>query len=276
MEFLAIDWTATPEIFEIKGFALRWYGILFAAGFIVGQYVMVKFFTLEGKPAADVDTLTIYMVASTVLGARLGHCFFYDPDYYLSNPIKILFVWEGGLASHGAAFGILFGLWLYSRKMNQGYLWIVDRIVVVVALAGCFIRFGNLMNSEIVGSPSNLPWAFIFHNSVSLSAAERIIPRHPSQLYESITCLILFFLLYFYYMKKQSLMPEGRLLGIFLVYVFGLRFFYEFIKENQEEFENGMLLNMGQLLSIPLVLVGVWLLYKSFASPTLPPHAKKR
>jgi prolipoprotein diacylglyceryl transferase len=209
------------------------------------------------------------------LGARLGHCFFYDPEYYLSNPLKILAVWEGGLASHGAAFGILFGLWLYARqKADQSYLWVVDRIVIVVALGGCFIRLGNLMNSEIVGSPTDLPWAFVFHNAGSLAPMERLVPRHPSQLYESISCLVLFFMLYAIYLKKKAFIPEGRLLGIFLIYVFGLRFFYEFIKENQVAFEEGMTLNMGQLLSIPLVLAGIWLLYRSYANPKLPAHAK--
>lgn len=258
MSFLSyIQWNVDPEIIRLGAVALRWYGLLFASGFVAGQYIMSNIFKIEGKSEADLDALLVIMILSTIIGARLGHCLFYAPDYYLANPIKILYMWEGGLASHGATIGILTGLWYYTRsRPDQSWLWILDRIVITVALGGCFIRLGNLMNSEIIGLPTEVPWAFVFEKVDQL-------PRHPAQLYESISCLFLFFFLYFLYMKYKTKTPEGLLFGIFLVVCFGLRFFYEFLKENQEAFEEGMFLNMGQILSIPLVLFGIWVIYRS-------------
>ena len=268
-QLLAINWDVAPHIFKLdNGFEIRWYGLLFASAFLIGQSVMLRIFRVEGKPEQDLESLTLYMVISTVVGARLGHCLFYDPEYYFSDPIRILKIYEGGLASHGGAAGILSGLWLFARNKSYSYMWILDRIVIVVALGGAFIRFGNLMNSEIVGLPTDLPWAFVFENSISLSPEERLIPRHPAQLYESISCLILFVFLYLRYWNWKDSLPKGRFLGIFLIYVFGLRIFYEFLKENQVEFESGLQaslgLNMGQILSIPLVLVGIYITAKSF------------
>ncbi len=246
-----ITWDVSPEILDTEYFSIRWYGLLFALGFLIGQQILIHIFRKEGKPESDVETLTVYMVLSTIIGARLGHCLFYEPDYYLSNPIEILKIWKGGLASHGATIGILFALWLYARKKkDQSYLWVVDRIVITVALAGCCIRLGNLMNSEIIGLPSDVPWAFVF------TAVDQL-PRHPAQLYEAISCLILFFFLFWYWKRKKEKTPEGSLLGIFLIYIFGLRFFYEFLKEDQVDFEKNLVLNMGQWLSIPAVLGGI-------------------
>jgi len=278
----SINWGPDPEIFALGPLSIRWYGLLFASGFLVGQFILTKIFKAEGKPEQDVETLTLYMVIATILGARLGHCLFYDPVYYLSNPLEILRIWKGGLASHGAAFGILFSLYLYAnydikakyflglipysfsskkiKREGQSYLWIVDRIVITVALAGCFIRFGNLMNSEILGVPTDLPWGFIFTESQLYGD----VARHPAQLYESISCLIIFFILLAIWNKKKEKTPEGLLLGLFLVLIFGLRFFYEFIKIVQEDFESDLPLKMGQILSIPLVLAGIYLLYRVF------------
>ncbi len=266
---LAITWDVSPSAIKLGSFEIRWYGLLFASAFLVGQNIMLRIFRAEGKPEKDLESMTLYMVLGTVLGARLGHCLFYDPDYYLSNPIKILMIWEGGLASHGGAIGILLALWLYARnRADQPYLWVLDRIAIVAALGGCFIRLGNLMNSEIVGAPTDVPWAFEFVNSYSLSQAERLIPRHPAQLYESLSCLILFLLLFALYWKSKEKLPQGRFFGIFLAWIFGLRFFYEFIKENQVAFEDGMRsslgLNMGQILSVPLVFIGITFLVRSF------------
>lgn len=258
---MAIQWGITPEIFSMEEpfrLAVRWYGLLFATGFIVGQYVMTGFFQKEGKRVEDIDELLLYMVISTIIGARLGHCLFYHPDYYLSNPIEILKIWEGGLASHGGTIGILIGLYLYTRKKaDQSYLWLVDRIVIVTAFGGACIRLGNLMNSEIVGLPTDLPWGFIFE----LRGED--FARHPAQLYESLSCLLLFVLLYFGYYKKDGKIAEGQFFGIFLIYVFGLRIIYETLKENQVAFEDEMMLNMGQILSIPVVLLGFYLIYNS-------------
>jgi len=206
----SITWDVSPEILDTEYFSIRWYGLLFALGFLLGQQILIYIFKKEGKPESDVEVLTVYMVLSTIIGARLGHCFFYEPEYYLENPLKILKIWEGGLASHGATIGILFALWLYARKKkDQSYLWVVDRIVITVALAGCLIRLGNLMNSEIIGKPTDVPWAFIF-------TAVDDKPRHPAQLYEAISCFILFGFLFWLWNRRKAKTPEGSLLGILL------------------------------------------------------------
>ena len=254
----AIHWDVSPIIFEIGFLKLRWYGLLFALGFFIGYYIMEWIFKLENKPAKDLESLTLTMVLSTVIGARLGHCLFYAPGHYLSNPIEILKVWEGGLASHGAAIGILLGLFLFVRKRsdNYTYLWILDRISIVIALAGVFIRLGNLFNSEIVGKEADVPWAFVF---------ERLgdnIPRHPTQIYESLSYLLIAILLFITYNSKRENTKPGLVFGLFLVLLWGARFGIEFFKENQEAFEAGMALNMGQLLSIPLILVGFFLIFR--------------
>ncbi len=252
-----MHWNVDPEIFRIGFVAIRWYSLLFMLSFVAGIYLFNYFFKLEKKPLADIDHLLMYMLFSTVIGARLGHCLFYDPVYYLSNPIKILMVWEGGLASHGAAIGIPIGAWLYSRKREgQPFLWLIDRVVIGVAISGAFIRLGNFFNSEIIGAPSNLPWAITFDRVDN-------IPRHPSQLYESLAYLTIFIILFLLYKKKQGKTRNGSLLGLFLILVFGFRFFVEFLKENQSAFEQSMSLNMGQILSIPAVLIGVALLFWS-------------
>ena len=260
----AITWNVSPDIFSFEipflkqTLTVRWYGLLFALAFLVGQYIILKIFKAEGKPESDVDALTLYMIIATLVGARLGHCLFYQPEYYLKNPVEILKVWEGGLASHGATVGILLGIYLYTRgRVGQSYLWMLDRIVIVVALGGAFIRMGNLFNSEIIGKPTDLPWGFIF---VKLNEN---FSRHPAQLYEAISCVLLFLLLYGLWNKTKEKTPEGRLFGIFVVVLFGLRVVYEFFKENQVDFENGLPLNMGQILSIPMVLIGVWILWRT-------------
>ncbi len=249
-----IRWDVDPEIFRIGFIAIRWYSLLFMLAFVVGLYIFNWIYKKEHKPPQDLDTLLIYMLLGTVIGARLGHCLFYDPGYYLSHPIKILMVWEGGLASHGAAIGILIALWLYSKKKpDQPFFWITDRIVITVALAGSFIRLGNLFNSEIIGRPTHVPWAFIFVRVDN-------IPRHPSQIYESLAYLIIFIILLMLYKKKGAETPRGQLFGWFLILVFSFRFFVEFFKAVQEPFEAHLPLDMGQLLSIPLVLLGIYIL----------------
>ena len=186
-----IEWSVTPEIFHLGPVSVRWYGLLFAMAFVAGYFIMTWIFKKEGKPQPDLEQLSVYMIFGTVIGARLGHCLFYNPAYYLSNPIEIFKVWEGGLASHGAAIGILIAVYLFSKKKkNYSFLWIIDRIVIVVALAGTFIRLGNLFNSEIIGKPTDVSWAFIF-------TAVDDLPRHPTQLYESIAYFIIFLILLF-------------------------------------------------------------------------------
>lgn len=253
-----IKWDVDPEIFKIGFLSIRYYGLLFASSFFFGYIIMQKIFKREGLTNELLDKLTVYMAIGTVLGARLGHCLFYQPDFYLSNPIEILKIWRGGLASHGAAVGILVSLYYFARKNKKPYIWILDRIVIVVALAGFFIRMGNLMNSEIYGNATNLPWGFIFVRD------GQEIAKHPTQIYEALSYLIIFVVLFRIYNKNGENVRPGLIFSIFLISLFAIRFLIEFIKEDQVGFEAGMSLNMGQWLSIPFVLMGIFLLYRSF------------
>jgi len=255
--FLDIPWNVNPEIFSVGKFAIRWYGLLFASSFFFGYLIMAGFFKKEKISEEVLDRLTLYMALGTIIGARLGHCLFYEPAYYLSNPVEILMVWHGGLASHGAGIGIFIALYLFAKKSKKSYLWILDRVAVVVALSGFFIRTGNLMNSEIYGVETNLPWGFIFLRN------GETLPKHPTQIYEALAYLLVFILLYFIYKRNNEVFKSGLLFSLFMILVFSFRFFVEFIKNNQVAFESGMTLNMGQWLSIPFVLLGIILLYKT-------------
>ena len=268
MKILSIVWDVNPNIFSIPqdiaiigGFSVRWYGLLFACSFIFGYIIMLKIFKNEGIGVKVLDELTTYMVIFTILGARIGHCLFYEPAYYLANPIEILQIWEGGLASHGAALGIIIGLYFFARKNKKPPMWILDRIVIVVALSGFFIRTGNLMNSEIFGDITTLPWGFVFVRYYV--EAYTIDPRHPTQIYEALSYLAIFVFLYKYYWNHNGQPKQGMLFALFLILVFGVRFFVEFIKVPQVGFEESMVLNMGQWLSIPLVLAGIVIIYIS-------------
>jgi phosphatidylglycerol---prolipoprotein diacylglyceryl transferase len=364
--FNYLIWNASPEIVTVWGFSLRWYGLFFALGFLISQQILYHIYKAEGKPEKDVDTLTIYMVISTIIGARLGHVIFYQPEIIWQNPESIFLPFEfspefkftglQGLASHGAAIGILFALWLFSRKKKPGqnYLQVLDRIVILVALTGALIRLGNFFNSEIIGKPTDKPWGVVFTSrlsdtidknvdlpdglvdsylyrkndsipagengrramtayiffrpGVSVDDAEHFcntvkqqaigqqlffdefsnpqdqdigyrveetkpgepligrinltgIARHPAQLYESISCVILFLLLLWIWNRhKQNLVP-GTIFGIFLVWLWTMRFLSEFLKENQEEFESKLPINMGQILSIPLIIAGIIIVF---------------
>ncbi len=343
-----VVWDPNQAVFA--GFdRLRWYSLLFALGFIISQQFMVYFFRKEGQDETLVDKLTIYMVLATIIGARLGHVLFYEPEKYLSDPIEILKVWEGGLASHGAAIAILFALWLYSKRTpGQSYLWVVDRIVIVTAMTGALIRFGNLMNSEIGGKDTGTDSGFVFARDAeeiletlkvpfqSIEAykpddrsgeltGNGIVPvnfdikiakgnyskddlsnilerdikyaltqfkssqeylaepvesplnfeiaeqpdgylvtvktlgktKYPTQIYESLSYFVIFLILLGLWIKYKSRLPDGLLLGLFLISVFGMRFVWEFWKEVQVDFEQSMQFNMGQILSVPLVIIGV-------------------
>ena len=256
-----IRWNINPEIFPNDYIHIRWYGLLFASSFYFGYILFTRFFKLENVKIEVLDRLTIYMAIGTVVGARLGHCLFYEPQDYLSNPIEILKIWHGGLASHGAAIGILIALYLFARKEKRTYFWIVDRIVIVVALSGFLIRTGNLMNSEIYGRETTLPWGFIF---------ERVgenLPKHPTQIYEALSYLFIFFLLYKLYYRSKGKPREGLLFALFLILIFAMRFLIEFIKNPQVKFEESMALDMGQWLSIPFVLAGFVILYFIYQKP---------
>ncbi len=263
-----ILWNVQPEIFTIGGFAPRWYGVLFSSGFFIGYLLMSRMFIREHRPVTDMEPLTLTMIAGTILGMRLGHCLFYQPDYYLANPLEIVQIWKGGYASHGAVIGISIALWLYSRnRPKQPFLWIIDRIAIVTSLAAILIRTGNFFNHEMIGKVTDVPWAVVF-------TLRDLLPRHPSQLYEAGLYLLTFLLMRFIYNRYDARTPNGLLLGVFFICIFGARFLVEFSKENQVAFENSLPLNMGQILSIPLVLLGLFLVWRALAKPviTLPTH----
>jgi len=251
MVFQIIPWDVDPVIFRLGPLAVRWYGVLFASGFLFGYLIMKRIFKNEGIKEEALDRLTVYMALGTIIGARLGHCFFYEPAYYLRNPLEILYIWHGGLASHGAGIGIFLALWLFVRKEKRDMFWILDRIAIVVALAGVLIRLGNLMNSEIYGVETTVPWGFVFLRNGENS------PKHPTQIYEALSYLVIFVLLFRIYWRRKGVFPKGVNFSLFMILVFAARFFIEYVKEDQVAFEAGMKLNMGQLLSVPFVLAGI-------------------
>ena len=266
-----IKWNPSPEIFTIPGidWPVRWYGLMWALAFIASHFFMNRIYKAEGRTEKALDTLTLYIILGTVLGARIGHCLFYGPWFdeelangaiiegYLSHPLNILKVYEGGLASHGGALGILTAMILYCRKEKESWIWLFDRLVVVVPLAAMCIRLGNLINSEIIGKVTDVPWAFIF-------VQEDNLPRHPAQLYEAIFCFFLFILMYWLWKNKRDKVGQGFMFGVLCVLLFTERFFDEFLKENQADFEGAMALNMGQWLSIPFVIIGAFMIWRSF------------
>ncbi|HXU27459.1 MAG TPA: prolipoprotein diacylglyceryl transferase [Bacteroidia bacterium] len=269
---LYIVWNVNPEMFTIPGidWPVRWYGLLFAAAFLCSQYVVGYIFKTEQRPPQYLDIITIYIIAGTVIGARLGHCLFYSPEYYLFHPLDILKIWEGGLASHGAAIGIITAMLLYCRKTGEGVWWLFDRIVIVVPLSGMFIRIGNLMNSEIVGKPTDLPWGFKFlrcdedAQMAQFHSIDMIPARHPSQLYEAIFCVFLTLLMFYLWKYKRNVLPQGFMFGLFCVLLFTSRFFMEYLKVAQVDWEKGLALDMGQWLSIPFVLGGLFIMFFSY------------
>jgi phosphatidylglycerol:prolipoprotein diacylglycerol transferase len=263
-----IVWNADRIIVKLGPLPLRWYGLLFATGFVCGYVIMFKVFKREGRPSSDLDTLLTYMVVGTIVGARLGHCLFYEPERYLSSigaVISILKVWEGGLASHGAAIGLYLGIFLYSRKVeNQPFIWCLDRISIPVVLAGCFIRLGNFFNSEIIGEPTTAPWGVMFTKAAYKPAQTQF--RHPAQVYESIAYFLIFLILLLAYSKFKAGRRAGLLHGLFLVGVFTARFGIEFVKRRQAPFMESLPISMGQVLSIPFIVAGVWLITCAFDS----------
>ncbi len=251
-------WDVSPEIFRWGWLAPRWYGLLFGLGFFVGFIIVGQMFQREGKPERDLDVLLMYLVGGTIIGARLGHVLFYDPTYYLLRPIEILKVWEGGLASHGGALGVLAALGLYARRRDdQPYLWLLDRIAVPTALVGGLIRLGNFFNSEILGQPADVAWAVVF-------ARIDEVPRHPVQLYESLGYVLIFAGLLAIYRRRGPALPHGLLSGLFLTSVFSVRIALEPFKVPQAAFADQLpLFSMGQWLSLPFVAVGLALIARA-------------
>jgi prolipoprotein diacylglyceryl transferase len=257
-----IYWNVRPELLRFGPLVIRWYGLFFALVFALGLLLVRWQFRVEHKEEKDLDQLLVCLVVGTVVGARLGHCLFYDPVYYLRHPVEILEVWQGGLASHGGAVGILVALYIYARhRPDQPYLWLLDRIVVPAALGGCLIRLGNLFNSEILGTPARVPWAFVFGRSDA-------VPRHPVQLYESAVYALIFLVLLWTYRRLRAQTPRGLLLGLFLASVFTFRFFIEFFKERQAAYESHYPLRTGQWLSLPFIALGVGLLWRALKRRT--------
>ena len=257
-----IHWNVNPEIFHLGPLSVRWYGLLFASGFLLGYYVGEKMLKSENVDPKWFDSLFFYLIVATIVGARLGHVFFYGWDYYSQNLSEIFKVWHGGLASHGGAFGILIALYIHSRLVTKrSVVWTLDRVLVPIALVTFFIRMGNLMNSEIYGVETSLPWGIIFERN------GEIVAKHPTQIYEALAYLLTFGILMYLYWRTNSKNKPGLLMGTFFVLMFSSRFIIEFIKENQEAFEANMALNMGQWLSIPFVLFGVFLIIRAIQKP---------
>lgn len=263
-----ITWTADPSLFTIGPREIRWYGLMFALGFLIGYKIMEKMFKKEAIPVEWLDKLLIYTMLGTVIGARLGHCLFYSPAHYLANPIEILKIWEGGLASHGGTLGIIIAIYFFSKKVtHKPMMWTFDRLVVPTGLVAAMIRLGNLMNHEIYGHPTDYPWGFRFVDNLGMwtRGAEPIFtaPSHPTQLYEAICYLITFAICMWLYWKKEAYKKQGLIFGVFMIGIFLPRIFIEFLKNNQEAFEANMTLNMGQWLSIPFVLAGCWFVWNA-------------
>lgn len=263
---LGIDFTMTSQLIEGRS-TPNLYGLLFVTGMIIGYYVIRKMFRSEGVDEKQLDTLIMYIVPATIIGARLGHVFFYDWSYYKNHLADIPKVWEGGLASHGAAIMILIALYIFSKRVaKQPMLWILDRIVAPIAIAGCFIRLGNLVNQEIVGIPTTLPWGFRFSELAfqqEYLVDGKNVFRHPTQIYEASMYLLTFFILLRMYWKTRAKETPGKLFGAFMILVWSARFLIEFVKEGQSEFDEHAFLNTGQLLSIPFILIGVYLIVKA-------------
>ncbi|MDR2533553.1 MAG: prolipoprotein diacylglyceryl transferase [Tannerellaceae bacterium] len=266
-----ITWTANPAFFSIGSFEVRWYGLAFALGFSIGYWIVGRMWKNENLNPEWISSLLMYTVLGTAIGARLGHCLFYEPAYYLSHPIEMLNIRGGGLASHGGVLGIVIAIFIYSKRVShRSMMWTFDKLVVPTGLVAALIRLGNLMNHEIYGQSTDVPWAFRY--IVNLGSwrrgAEPVFspPSHPTQLYEAFFYLIIFVVCMWLYFRKQAWKREGLIFGIFMIGIFLPRFFIEFFKNDQEPFEAGMALNMGQLLSIPFILAGIYFIWRAMSN----------
>ncbi|MCK9639231.1 MAG: prolipoprotein diacylglyceryl transferase [Prolixibacteraceae bacterium] len=272
--FLSIHWNVSPEFFSLGPVSVRWYGLMFALGFLVGYQIMFKMFKFEKSDTEWLDKLFIYTIVATIVGARLGHVFFYGWSYYSQHLLEIVlpiakgetgykFVGYQGLASHGGALGIVLAIYFYSKRVTKrSMFWTLDRLIIPTALVGAMIRTGNLMNSEIYGVATNLPWGFIFERN------HEVVAKHPTQIYEALGYLIVFVTSLWMFFKTKDLKDRpGFIIGYGFAGIFITRFFVEFIKEDQEAFEAGMALNMGQILSIPFILAGCYLMYRAMKNP---------
>ncbi|MBP3482229.1 MAG: prolipoprotein diacylglyceryl transferase [Alistipes sp.] len=272
---LVVVWDFNPVFFSIGSFEVRYYGLMWAVALLLGGWMFNTFCKKEGLRQEIADSIFIYGTLATVIGARVGHCLFYEPAYYLAQPWAIITeIRNGGMASHGAAVGLLIGLWLFSRKNKLPYIWSLDRVMIPVAIGGAIVRLGNLFNSEIVGCATDVSWGFKFLRLYPGLPVADVPVQHPTQLYEAVCYIITFVILaYMYYAKDWGRKRPGLLFGVGLEGIFLTRFLIEFIKVEQEEFEKGMLLDMGQILSIPFILLGFYMIYRAFSRPEQMPTA---
>lgn len=273
MSLIEITWTADPAIFSIGSREIRWYALMFIIGFWAGYKIVERMWKRENINPKWIDPLLYYTVFGTIIGARLGHCLFYAPTHYLAHPLDILKIWEGGLASHGGVLGVIIAVWLYSKNVShKSMLWTFDKLVTPTGLVAALIRIGNLMNHEIYGGTTDLPWAFRFilnlHQWRQGAPAVFSEPSHPTQLYEAACYLLIFALCMWLYFKKDAWKKEGFIFGVFMTCLFTARFFVEFLKNDQEPWEANMALNMGQLLSIPFIIVGIYFIIRALKSKT--------
>jgi prolipoprotein diacylglyceryl transferase len=248
-------WNIDPNIFTFGALQLRWYGLLFVGSFFLGLMLLQWVYKRENRDPAILDNLLIYIMVGAVIGARLMHCFAYEPEFYLSHPMEIFKVWKGGLASHGGLLGVLLALYVFTKKYNESYMWLLSRVAMPGALTAAFVRFGNLFNSEILGLPTDKPWAIVF---------ERIdmVPRHPVQLYEAFSYLTLLFILVMVYRKVTPAFATKILPGIFLTFMFIMRFLLEYTKTRQADYTTSLPFTTGQMLSIPFILIGtIWIIW---------------
>ena len=279
LETLAINWSVNPELLSLGPISVRWYSLLFVSGFILGWFIFKWFFKREDLPVTLLDPLLYTLLIGTIVGARLGHCLFYQPDYYLGSWEgfwEIFMPWKGGLASHGGTIALIIAMiWFakrYGRKYDFDFLWIMDHLAIAVCFAATLIRLGNLFNSEIYGDVTSLPWGFVFE------LRGETMPKHPTQLYEALSYFILGIALVLVYKYRLNKVYRGFFIGTFFIGCFGMRFLIEFIKEPQVMFEQSMALNMGQWLSLPFVVLGIAMLVYSYVKkqPAMVVHPQKQ
>ena len=269
-----ITWKVDPELFTLLGREIRWYGLLWVIGLVVAIVIVQKIFEKERLPEKWFDSLFVHMMLGIVVGARLGHCLFYEPAYYLANPLEVFAIWEGGLASHGGVIGIIIAVWIYSKRVTKkSMLWTFDRVIVPTGFTAAAIRLGNLMNHEIYGGPTSQPWGFRFITNIGhwkAGVAEPIFsePSHPTQIYEALIYLLVFAITMYLYWKTDAKNKQGLLIGIGMIIIFVSRFFIEFVKHVQVDSEIAMRestgLILGQWLSIPFILWGLWLVWNAY------------
>lgn len=274
MNILTILWDWNPTFIEIGGFDIRWYGLMWAIAILAAERVCYFVFKREGLPSSTLESAFIWIVLGTFVGARVGHCLFYEPEVYLAEPWRIITdIRNGGMASHGATIGIILGIWMFVKRNHLPFIWGLDRIAIVAPLSGAIIRLGNLFNSEIVGRPTDLPWGFQFprcHEDRWLETLAEVPARHPAQLYEALCYFLTFgILLALYYRKDLGRRRPGFLFGCAMIGTFLTRFFIEFIKERQVAFEDNMVLDMGQWLSIPFIILGFIMIARSLMRPAV-------